>query len=252
MNSVKLTGSLFLIALFLVGFVSSDKEPVGRITFPVGQVFVLPAGSNKLQMAGFNREVFPGDKIETKRESRCEITLRNGDVIRVGENSLYTLEDIEITSTTVRAESFLNFGKIWINIRKLFSRDDFNRVKSPTAVIAVRGTVYRLDVASDSTTLVRVYRGQVEVKSASTSTSAPGKSPGEKLKPEWPPRDTKGPDDVEGPRDVTMKEWLEIVKAQQQILIHPDGSYQKSAFDLQKDAASEWVQWNRMRDRLLR
>ncbi len=242
-------GGLIAALFFLmVAATATSREPVGKITFPLNRVFVIPSGSSELQMAYFNMDIFSGDKIETKRESRCEITLKNGDVIRIDENSIYTMEDIQVTQQTVKANSYLSVGKLWATIQKIFSEDDYVTVKSPTAVIAVRGTIYRLDVEKDSTSTVKVYDGQVEVKPASPGTgSLQPQTPG----PVGPPRDVPGPRDVAGPRDVSEREWIEIVKAQQQLRIRPDGSYQKSDFDLLEDAKSDWVKWNKQRDELL-
>ncbi len=238
------------IFLVLVSFTSTSREPVGQITFPLGRVFVIPEGTSNLKMAHFQMDLFSGDKIETKRESRCEITLKNGDVIRIDENSIYTLEDIKVTQETVQASSFLGVGKLWATIRKIFAADDYVEVKAPTAVIAVRGTIYRVDVEEDSTTMLRVYDGEVEVKPS-------GPAMGEMQKPEsrkgpiGPPRDVPGPRDVAGPQDVSEAQWIEIVKAQQQIRIARDGKFEKSEFDLIDDAKSDWVRWNQQRDRLL-
>jgi len=66
-----------------------------------------------------------------------------------------------------------------------------------------------------------------------------------------PSADVPGPVDVAGPRDVSEREWLEIIKAQQQLVINADGSYQRSDFDLIEDGKSDWVRWNKMRDELL-
>ncbi len=250
---IKFLRIIFLvpILLLLVSFQETSKEPVGKISFPLNRVFVIPSGSSQLKMAYFNMDVFAGDKIETKRESRCEITLRNGDVTRVDENSIYTLEEIQVTEETVKATSFLSIGKLWATIRKIFSEDDYVRVKSPSAVIAVRGTIYRLDVAEDSTSQVRVYDGEVEVKPnlASMGSMQPPKM--EQPRQAGPPTDVPGPTDIAGPRDVSEKEWIEIVKAQQQLLVKPDGTVQKSDFDLVDDAKSDWVQWNKKRDEML-
>ncbi len=244
-------GFLIAILLVLVSFAPVSKEPVGKISFPLNRVFVIPAGTSQLEMAHFNRDVFTGDKIETKRESRCEITFRNGDVTRIDENSIYTLEDIEITEETVKASSVLSFGRLWSTIRKIFTADDYVQVKSPTAVIAVRGTIYRLDVIQDSSTTLRVYDGEVEVSPAQPTTGYTPQPRMDQPRPIGPPTDVPGPADVAGPRDVSEREWLEIIKAQQQLVINADGSYQRSDFDLTEDGKSDWVQWNKMRDELL-
>ncbi|GAB4369074.1 MAG: hypothetical protein Kow0042_10580 [Calditrichia bacterium] len=250
----KLLRLCLLMGLVLILFttVQANREPIGKITFPLNRVFVISAGSTQLQMAYFNVDVFPGDKIETKKESRCEITLKNGDVIRIDESSIYTLEDVKITEKSVQAESSLSLGKLWATVRKVFSKDDYYKVKSPSAVIAVRGTIYRVNVEPDSTTQLRVYDGEVEVQPAYPSMGMMDKSKqGQEARPIGPPQDVPGPRDVAGPRDVSMEEWIEIVKAQQQIVVRPDGSYQKSDFDPVEDAQSDWVQWNKKRDELL-
>lgn len=239
-----------IISLFcvLAAFTNTSKESVGKITFPLNRVFVIPEGSADLKMAFFNMDVFPGDKIETKRESRCEISLKNGDVVRIDENSIYTLEEVQISEEKVQASSFLSVGKLWATIQKIFSEDDYVTVKSPTAVIAVRGTIYRLDVDKDSLTTVKVYDGEVEVSPAVPSTGM--MTPGQP-RPVGPPTDVAGPRDVAGPQDVSETQWLEIVKAQQQVVIRKDGTFRKSEFDAVQDAASDWVQWNKQRDQML-
>ncbi|GAB4338989.1 MAG: hypothetical protein Kow0037_23480 [Calditrichia bacterium] len=246
---MKVKRRVILITIILLGMLwaQNGPEPVGKITFPLNRVFVLRAGTDRLMTAHFNMDVFPGDKIETKKESRCEITLKNGSVVRIDENSIYTLEQVKIKDEHIKAESSLSLGKLWATIRKLVSSDDYVKVKSPSAVIAVRGTIYRVNVAPDSTTQVRVYEGAVAVNPALAS--APAAQP--ETRPNWPPKDVEGPQDVQGPRDVSVEEWLEIVKAQQQIVVRKDGSYQKSDFNMEDDAQSDWVQWNLKRDAAL-
>jgi hypothetical protein len=251
MMNIMRIGVLVSICILLLSFQPISKEPVGKVSFPLNRVFVIPEGSSKLQMAYFNMDVFSGDKIETKRESRCEITLRSGDVTRIDENSIYTLEEIEATKETVKATSFLSIGRLWSTIRKVFSSDDYVQVKSPSAVIAVRGTIYRVDVEEDSSTSLRVYDGEVEVSPSQESFGALPRGQLDQPRPLGPPTDVPGPTDVAGPRDVSEREWLEIIKAQQQIVIRPDGSFQKSDFDLVEDGKSDWVQWNKKRDELL-
>lgn len=245
-------GVLFGLFLTLVSFSETSRDPIGKITFPLHRVFVLRDGSSQMQMAGFNMDVFSGDKVETKKESRCEITLKNGDVVRIDENSIYTLEKVDIGEKTVKAESFLGIGKLWGTVQKIFTKDDYYKVKSPSAVIAVRGTIYRVDVEPDSSTQLRVYDGQVEVSpwQSGMGMLEQGSTQGQPRQM-GPPRDVPGPQDVSGPRDVSMEEWLEIVKAQQQIVVRPDGSFEKAEFDPVEDSKSDWVQWNKKRDEML-
>lgn len=249
MKSFVLTILAILLALPLSGQEEkAEKAAIGKVSFPLNRVFVIAAGTSKLQIARFNMPLYQGDKIETKRESRCEITLNNGDVIRIDENSLFTVESYSEKDSSTAAESSLSIGRIWANIRRLFSDDAYFKVKSPSAVIAVRGTIYRVDAAEDQSTQVRVYEGAVAVEPAGSLggvKSAPDKNtvgrPGQILPPQQ----------IQPPQEVPVEQWMEIIKEQQQIVVKPDGSFETETFDIQADADLDWVQWNKRRDRML-
>lgn len=58
-------------------------------------------------------------------------------------------------------------GRIKVHIQKLNGQPNYNRVRTPTAVISVRGTTFDVDVEDeDATTLVVVDEGQVAVQHA--------------------------------------------------------------------------------------
>jgi len=103
-----------------------------------------------------------------------------------------------------------------------------------------------MNAGADSSSQVLVYDGNVSVSPAS---SAGGKQQSG-LKP-GQPKQVQGPSQVQGPKEVSVGQWLEIVKAQQQIVVKPDGSYAKSDFNLQDDAKLDWVKWNKERDKML-
>jgi hypothetical protein len=89
-----------------------------------------------------------------------------------------------------------------------------------------------------------VYEGNVAVSpNIPSAPQGTGAVPGQ-------PVQVQGPTQVQGPRQVTMAEWFEIVKAQQQIIVRPDGSYVKSDFNMSDDSKLEWVNWNQERDKL--
>lgn len=59
----------------------------------------------------------------------------------------------------------LLLGRVKVHIQKLGGQPNYNRVRTPTAVISVRGTVFDVDVEDeDDTTLVSVDEGQVVVR----------------------------------------------------------------------------------------
>ncbi|MCS6952335.1 MAG: FecR family protein [Bryobacterales bacterium] len=55
-------------------------------------------------------------------------------------------------------------GRVKVHIQKWGGQPNFNRIRTPTAVISVRGTVFHVEVEDDNeTTLIVVDEGEVEV-----------------------------------------------------------------------------------------
>jgi len=233
---------IIIVALLTVSF-SPEQPSVGKITFPLGNVLVLSQGETRFRKATFNMPVINGDKVETKKESRCEITYTDGSVVRIDEQSIYTIEKATIDDEKKEVESSLSIGKLWANLKKLIRGKDSWRLRSPAAVVAVRGTVYRMNAGADSSTQVLVYDGEVDVRpwGGGAGQSGMGVAPG-------PPRQVQAPTQVAGPTQVSLQQWIEIVKAQQQIVVRPDGSFARSDFNLREDEKLDWVQWNKKRD----
>lgn len=241
--------AVLILVSAIVGsaFTFMERSSVAKVSFPMGNVLVLKQGQKRMTKATFNMNLFNGDKVKTQPESRCEIKFNDGSVVRIDEQSIYTIQKADVKNNKKEVESELSLGKLWANIKKLASRTDKWSLRGPSAVVAVRGTIYRMDANADSTTQVRVYEGSVGV-----TPPAPALGAQQQQAPRvGKPTEVQGPVEVQGPREVSMEEWYEIVKAQQQILIKPDGSYQKSDFNLADDAKSSWVKWNMERDKLL-
>jgi hypothetical protein len=236
---------LFALAIcFIVSFAPKDADVVGKVSFPLGNVLILSRGEQQMRQVSFNMPVTNGDKIETKKQSRCEVTFNDGSIVRIDEQSIYTVEKAVMTKKEKNVESDLAIGKLWANVKKVVGNRDTWKLKSPAAVVAVRGTIYRMNSGADSSTQVLVYDGNVTVSpNLATQTQGMGVAPGK-------PTQVQGPSQVQGPHQVSIKEWFEIVKAQQQIIVRPDGSYVKSDFNLADDAKLEWVRWNQERDKL--
>ena len=237
-------GFLFL----LTASVAPPPPPdVGKVTFPLGNVLILSKGERQFRKVSFNMPILNGDKIETKKQSRCEITYNDGSVVRIDEQSIYTVDKVDLDKEKKDVESELSIGKLWANIKKVVSGRDTWKLKSPAAVVAVRGTIYRMNAGADSSSQVLVYDGNVAVSPAAPA----GAQQGMGVVPPGQPHQVQGPVQVQGPKQVSMAEWFEIVKAQQQIVVRPDGSYAKSEFNLADDGKLEWVQWNKERDKML-
>lgn len=243
-----LTASLLIAAVSVSAYNFWQDKSVAKISFPLGNVLVLKKGEKKMQKASFNQNLYSGDKVRTEKQARCEIKYNDGSIIRIDQQSIYTIEKVQESSKQKEVESTLSIGSLWANIKKLASDADNWLLRSPSAVVAVRGTIYRMDTAEDKSSKVLVYDGSVNV---APPTWSPGGAQGQNQQG-GKPHYVQGPQQVQGPKQVTLEEWVEIVKAQQQIIVKPDGSYQKSDFNLAEDSQSSWVKWNLERDKLIK
>ncbi len=237
---ITIAWGISLVALFLGVLNVIAGENIPHLTFFIGDVQTKTSGDNDWSAAELNEELNSKSQIKTADESRAEITLTDNTVIRVGEDSEYELDSLLSGKDSFKSDSKLNRGRLWVNIRKLAGKNARFSARTPTAVAAVRGTVFRMDVNDgDSTTALYVYRGIVEVGG-----------------PQWAPdygkmHKLKAPTQVKGPKEVSINEWTEIVRAQQKLLIGPKGVISKEQFDIQSDKKDDWVLFNIERDSLL-
>lgn len=136
-----LGGAARLLAMTGTVSVLRDDVPwrlaVGETVAPQQIVITGPDGYADFQVAdGSHFEVFPNSRV----------------IFRNNLGDWRDLLDILI-------------GKVKVQIEKLGGLPNPNKVRTPTAVISVRGTVFDVDVEDDdATTLVLVEEGQVEVR----------------------------------------------------------------------------------------
>lgn len=230
------------LALMLLS-ASAQAEKIGSITFMLGapgDIELRAAGAATWAPAKLKAVLNDGDAIRTRIESRCEITLLDGTIIRIGEKSTFEFIDVNLKSSVRKMKAELPQGDAWINASTAKSGKKEFQLKAPTAVCAIRGTIYRVE--ADSATTCKVYDGKVSVGPA----SAWGQ-PLPKGKLTGPPHEVPGPTQVPGPYQVTLEQWQEIVRGIQ-IVVRKDGKFDKSPFDQQADAADEWVRWNKELD----
>jgi hypothetical protein len=214
-----------------------------RLTFLLGQVETRGSAQPVWRPVTLSQPVAQGDTLRTGKEARAELTFADGSVVRISEQSRMVIKKLTGSGAEQQRGIKVLIGKIWTNAVNLLSGTSTLTVESPTTVAAIRGTVYRMNVAEQATTEIRVYTGEVGV-----SPVGPTVSP--TAAPERPGM-LREPGDVPGPRDVTLGEWLEIVRSMQRIVVKPDGTRQVDNFSATEDAAENWVNWNLSRDRLL-
>jgi hypothetical protein len=227
-----------IITLFIIVFaLSVVAESIGKVSFFVGNVKLKSENSKEWKDARINFPVTSGDQVKTEKSDRLEITLRDGSLIRVAEESEVTLA---APSGKIIAPS-VQKGKIWANIKKLGQRNYDFEVTSATATAAIRGTIFRMD-ESDSTTVVSVYDGKVAV------------GPGVNLKNQYGSvdkslerKEVSGPTEVPGPYEVSLMDWVTIAKGQR-ISVMRNGKYAQDKMNMKSETADDWVKFNMQRD----
>ena len=182
-----------------------------------------------------------GDCLKTMQEEMVEVALNSGGIMRVGENSEVLV--VAPDPKTLRPE--VKRGKIWSNFKKLGGNQKFS-VSTGTAVASIRGTIFRVN--KDSLSSVLVYDGQVDV--------GPDQALQDQLKAQKAAaggegrHEVAGPQEVPGPYEVTLDQWITIIKGMQ-INVRSDGRYDKFQFDQQADKEDPWVKQNQERDSVL-
>jgi hypothetical protein len=182
------------------------------------------------------QEIKSGDQIKTLAEARVEITLATGGVVRIGEKSLFTFDAVA-DAAGGHNQATLSAGKVWSNVKALSKTKADFKVQTPTAVAAIRGTVYNVEAGQDSSTNVKVYDGEVAVSNPPPPPSAEPTS--------FRPGEVSGPRAIAPPTEVSMGQWVEIIKAQQQIFIGRDGRKRVADIDMVKDGRDDWVKENK-------
>ena len=140
------------------------KPTEAKLSFVKGKVEIQRAGGATWVPASLKMRVYSGDKVSSEAESEAEITLDDGSVIKVKDKSLLVLERMAKQKkplATVTALRAMN-GKVLGCIKKLASKESKFSVTTPTAVAGVRGTVFGVLVAGDSTEL-DVLKGSVAI-----------------------------------------------------------------------------------------
>ncbi|MEW5736247.1 MAG: FecR family protein [Thermodesulfobacteriota bacterium] len=227
--------AVFLLSILpaLAGDAPEKKAPA-RITFLTGDASVAAEGKEPVP-AKLSMEVRTGDTVATGADSRCEVTLMDGSILRMGENGSHKIARADFKEKKASVAVFSRAGRIWAKVSKTMDKNREFSVGTDKAVCAVRGTVFNVSTDSGQTD-ISVFEGKVAAAPAlpAAGLSSPGK--------------VSAPSSVPGPHAVTMARWVEIVSAMQRLVVKNDGTYSRS--DITEDQVREdpWVKWNRERD----
>ncbi len=235
-------------SMFLLnGITTGEKaKETGLVTFVDGTLKKKLISEDEWTIAGKDTAVVSGDKVRTMNNSRAELALRELDILRLAPKTTIDIVKLYEESKSSKDETLINVeeGDIWAMVGEVETGADFT-VNTPVAGAAITGTVFRMSMDKDSTTLLKVYKGEVHIS------NSPG-NPNLTAEP-VPYKERKrisGPKQVPGPKQVSLAQWMYIVKDMQSIRISKTGELIESGDFSNKDAEeqSDWVKWNKYLD----
>jgi len=223
-----------------------------EVTYIVGSVSVFRAGEGF--SASLGARLKGGDIVKTLDRSRAEITFDDGSLVRLSSNSDLTIERSSTSGLATSTVVSSTGGRLWSTVTPFADPASNYVVKTPTATAACRGTVFRTDVYPDTSTLLRVYNGNVEMWNPLAALEGPMFWETEGTEGEGGTgerHEVVGPHEVSGPVEVSEGQWTQLILGgMQQLYIAPDGSVAASGEFSPEDELEldEWVTWNQERD----
>jgi len=166
MKKMTVLSAMLLFAVFFALHCSDksaeQKQNSARLIFSIGDVQVKE--SEAWNPAAENMILYQGNEIKTGPASQCNIVIGDSSFVSVKENSHLLLESLFRSAEGSESSTLqLQVGKSVINPKKLLKGDQF-RVKTPTAIAAVRGTKFIVESRPEGNMKVSVVDGKVELQ----------------------------------------------------------------------------------------
>ncbi len=264
MKRALMVGCGIVIGLLSIASQAAEKEPMGAVTFLIGDVDIQECGETEWGDAELEQSTYEKDKVKTQEESRCEVTLTDEKILRIGEKTVFEM----VREPDGKEKVGVKSGKVWMNIRSLVDKERL-QVQTPTAVAAIRGTVYRLSCDAnhskywvyDGSVAVTPFKEDGKTLEDSTFTVNAGeeftvikdfeeyKRQQEKALREFKQREKEEFKDFMR----RQREALEKFRREEEEAFGKFKSlhYTLEKFDREKDRQLDWVKWNLERDKAL-
>lgn len=150
--------ALLLLAVLPSVSPAQDADSAARVLQLAGQVSVLKDSTP--WALHVNSTVQVKQVIVTGPDGYAMLQVSDGSTFEVFPNSR-----VVFRANPANWKDLLDLylGQVKVHIQRLGGQPNFNRIKTPTAVISVRGTVFDVKVEDETATLVQVHEGLVEV-----------------------------------------------------------------------------------------
>jgi hypothetical protein len=162
----------FMLLVVLLIFMSHSLAIVQRVAVVdsiTGSAKLIRDGEGAPMSLKVGQLVHAGDVIRTGPDGSVELRWARwaGAMrIKIGPNTKFTVKRAVTNRSTGAEESRLRVdeGSIWVRLRRALAGKSKFEVETPTAVAAVRGTVFRVTVHRDGRSEVSVWKGTVSVE----------------------------------------------------------------------------------------
>lgn len=211
---------------------------IGTVDFRLGELYIKHDGAKESGDCDEEDKIFALDTLTTGEESKCEIILNDGSTIRISEKSKYVFESYTDKPNIAFVGNLLK-GESWTNVNKEDKNARDFKVKSPIAVAAVVGTSYKI-TSDGQMTEIAVRNGKVNVDLEKAVKMKYNITPPKKSN-SMAPKEVGAPKEVPGPYEVTLDEWISIVRGEV-ISVRYDGRYNKFKTDIEQ-LEREWQEF---------
>lgn len=162
--TLKLIFSLFVIAGLFFSPSLHAKDTVGKVIEITGKVLVTHEGETKPCDLADQAPIFLKDTIETKKDGVVKFSLNDASNFTLRENTKVVVTEFLLDPKKNQRETVLDvaLGKVRAVVTKTFNKAiSKTELKTPTAVVGVRGTDFAIEVGKNKT-LVYCLQGLVQ------------------------------------------------------------------------------------------
>ena len=155
-----------LLSLALVGLLTLNCKETSS---DVGGVFTFLKGDVKLNstVAKLGEVVKKGDVITSQKKSAAVIQFLDGALITIKASSEIAISELSVSK---ESQEVVLTQKKGSTFSKIISTEEVQySINSPTLTAGVRGTSFEFNVSKEGETEVKLLKGKVAVKSASSS-----------------------------------------------------------------------------------
>lgn len=135
-----------------------SAQMAGVITTIKGDVQILPYQKSTYLPAKTGEFLYEGDTVKTLKKSQIAITLTNGVVMKLNQNTEFSF-DVTSSIEKIGSQIKMAAGQIWSSVRP---KTKFE-IHTPVAIVAVRGTEFDVNYGGGKLDL-SVYKGIVQLK----------------------------------------------------------------------------------------